>query len=904
MKRLISFILIIVLLSGSVASTAFAAEITETETAGKPESEIQEREPVILVDETIGQVTSADELAEQVAPTTEITEQAAAKGATEVQPETDVLGITNNNEYNVTDFGANGSDENPDSRAINQVLSMALNNSGPIKVFIPAGEYYLDIPLVIYSNTELILDQEATIIRVNDNSIMLYGSAKGEPQGGYEDLTNVTISGGVWNGNVTQRDAEGNGLEASNLIYMFHGRNIQIKDTTIKNCCGDHFIDFTAIADSSISNVTFQDFIPKSGVDYVNHMSPEAVHLDYAEENASGFAKPFDETPCKNVTVQNSTFNNCPSGVGNHHPETKTAGVKILNNTFNSIDNNAVVLVSFKDFIVSGNKVYKTNSFVQVTNGSTGIVDNNEAVLESTNRKAGNFVNIVDAGSSVDVTNNKFSDRINDKTSRLNNIIYVKDASANIQDNNIAGIGVNGIGIKDGHANIKKNVIKNVTKNGISVDGGTVTISDMNEIEDCGEQGIIANGKGKITISNNKIKSTQSWGINVQNYNADILSNTISDVHGEGKDGILYSGTKNGTANIQENDISNTKRDGIHIYDSVQGINDIVNNKVTDTGRNGIAVNASSALVEKNTVSNVMEHGISITGSTQGTNRILGNTVVQSGKHGIVASASNISIENNTSYGNKEPDIGVYNSSGQVANNGVGAKGVNIVGGTVSKHGNYIVGTWENVSGKWRYKYADGTVSKLDWKQIGNSWYYFDKDGWMMTSWKVIDGYWYYFAADGKMREGWQKVGDTWYYFGEAGDGKMREDWQKIGNAWYYFGGAGDGKMRTSWQKIGSTWYYFGGADDGKMREGWQKMGNTWYYFGGAGDGKMREGWQLISGEWYYFGGTGDGKMKEGWQLIGIYWYYFGGAGDGKMKTGWQTIDGKRYFFDSNGILR
>lgn len=56
---------------------------------------------------------------------------------------------------------------------------------------------------------------------------------------------------------------------------------------------------------------------------------------------------------------------------------------------------------------------------------------------------------------------------------------------------------------------------------------------------------------------------------------------------------------------------------------------------------------------------------------------------------------------------------------------------------------------WEKISGRWKYKKADGEYAKAEWQQINNKKYYFDADGWMQTGWVSLDGSWYYFDTDG-----------------------------------------------------------------------------------------------------------------------------------------------------------
>ena len=85
------------------------------------------------------------------------------------------------------------------------------------------------------------------------------------------------------------------------------------------------------------------------------------------------------------------------------------------------------------------------------------------------------------------------------------------------------------------------------------------------------------------------------------------------------------------------------------------------------------------------------------------------------------------------------------------------------------------VDKWINTSGRWWYRHADGSYIKSNWEQIGNQWYYFDKDGWMVTGWLKLSDTWYYMNTSGaRVSNCWTWVGNSCYYFDE--DGKMAAD--------------------------------------------------------------------------------------------------------------------------------
>lgn len=72
---------------------------------------------------------------------------------------------------------------------------------------------------------------------------------------------------------------------------------------------------------------------------------------------------------------------------------------------------------------------------------------------------------------------------------------------------------------------------------------------------------------------------------------------------------------------------------------------------------------------------------------------------------------------------------------------------------------------WIN-DGQWWYRYDDGSYPKEKFDVIGDNVYYFDKNGYMVTGWNCIDKKWYYFNDSGVMaKDKW--IGD--YYVDKYG---------------------------------------------------------------------------------------------------------------------------------------
>lgn len=228
------------------------------------------------------------------------------------------------------------------------------------------------------------------------------------------------------------------------------------------------------------------------------------------------------------------------------------------------------------------------------------------------------------------------------------------------------------------------------------------------------------------------------------------------------------------------------------------------------------------------------------------------------------------------------------------------------------------------------------------------NWYYFDKDGHMVSGQQEINGDTYYFLPNGvQLRDAILENSDgTKNYFGHLGK-RYSGDYYSFDNAdgttnWRYFDDKG--VMAVGLKSINGNTQYFDDngiqvkgqwvtAEDGKKRFFEHNSGimainrfaddeaGNWYYIGS--DGTVLTGLQTIGGNTYHF--AADGKQTKG-QFVTLdngnrvyfddrsgllvtnkfkevapnQWYYFGNTGS--ATTGNMTINGQRLFFDDNGL--
>ena len=195
---------------------------------------------------------------------------------------------------------------------------------------------------------------------------------------------------------------------------------------------------------------------------------------------------------------------------------------------------------------------------------------------------------------------------------------------------------------------------------------------------------------------------------------------------------------------------------------------------------------------------------------------------------------------------------------------------------------------WGKIKDKWYYAKPSGKIAKQEWKQIGGVWYYFDKDGIMLSN-TIFDDY--IFTNSGAMAEStWVKQDGKWYY--ALSSGKLSKNkWDKIDGTWYYFNK--DATMASNqWQ--GS---YYLKASGAMAEKEWifDKNYNSWFY--------LKSGGTYAAREWIgsYYLKSGGYMAKSEWIDDSYYNARYYVDENGVYVTGTRKIDGKAHQFQSNG---
>ncbi len=355
------------------------------------------------------------------------------------------------NYFDVTKMGANGSDEAGDGTPIKKALKWACAVDEPITVYIPAGVYYIGTKMEIFSNTKLILDENAVLIRLSSaaSKPMLQSKYESSAVKGYEQCVNVEICGGVWDGNAS-------GADYTDNFYFGHARDIYIHDTTIKNNSGSHLIELAGVKNATIENVNLDGFkiCSKKGYGLAMQTVKEAIQLDYCSKASASAYKPYDNTVCDSITIRNCNISNYMCGIGAHGCLTGVylKNIRIENNTFSNITNCCIDLYNFKNVTIKNNTATAFHTFLYSYN-STGTVDKNKLVNKNFEPMAKSY--------------RKYS----------NGIYLSTKSNFKILNNTIENCGNNGISIASkSKATIKNNKVRKNSQYGIKVAGATATI--------------------------------------------------------------------------------------------------------------------------------------------------------------------------------------------------------------------------------------------------------------------------------------------------------------------------------------------------------------------------------------------------------------------------------------------
>ncbi len=337
---------------------------------------------------------------------------------------------------NVANYGAKGKSGVLDTLGIQLALFEA--RKGPVTVYIPKGEYHILYELVIYRNTNLILHDDATIIRKSPSAMLKNGHSF-KKYYGYEGHGNINIIGGTF-------DAYGHTNNTNNTIMSIgHANNIQIHDVTFKNVVGGHAIDACGLDGFYVTNSHFLGFRDDSGT----RSFSEAIQIDIQTEGAFPKFGATDGTVTKNVIIENCYFGNSGDmnmsawnrAIGSHASmyDCFYENIHIQNNRFDGLGDYAVTMLKSKETTITNNYFVNCEGGIRylavptgkysmdinkvdkgAQSGSTLLIGNNK--FENIKSKQSILIKSYEKAINKDIYiyDNKFIDKISDKIQFIN----------------------------------------------------------------------------------------------------------------------------------------------------------------------------------------------------------------------------------------------------------------------------------------------------------------------------------------------------------------------------------------------------------------------------------------------------------------------------------------------------
>lgn len=420
-----------------------------------------------------------------------------------------------------------------------------IHQSGSGTLYIPAGTYLSKKRLIIYENTTVKMDNNATLLRGWGGGFFMNGPTE-DAFYGYEGRGNIHFEGGTLDCNYEEIDKYK--TTALDMVILKHAENISFTDVKFRNLISYHCVDANGVRDLTFNRCTFEGYINLQGSGY-----KEAIQLGEYTTAGIGGAGYYDGTPCKDVTVTNCTFRKSDIlegfnvAVGNHYSvnDIYQSNIKITDNVFEDIKQAAVRPYKWVNTKITGNSFIRCDQGVRISSVGGEDVSANDVNGVPTGRpQAGRLFNINNntfedyKSTAISVFGQQYND-INAPVSniKINNNFFVSDNNdigeaivltlcddVHIKDNTIQ-YAYRGIRYK-GCANlfIDKNFINNIKTEAIYNEASPYT-------------GYYSQSK-YLNITNNLINITGKNGIYVQyTLIGFVRSNTVSNTNTNNTDG-------------------------------------------------------------------------------------------------------------------------------------------------------------------------------------------------------------------------------------------------------------------------------------------------------------------------------------------------------------------------------
>lgn len=248
-----------------------------------------------------------------------------------------------------------------------------LNNLKGGVLILGKGTYVITNTLCIPSNTSVILEDGATILKSEDTgtsylaptyslfqTVSYTNASKEAVFSKYNGEKNIKIIG-IGNATIDLNNIKCQGIIAA------HCKNVTISGLSFKNMNTYHFIEIAAGNKVTVRNNYFYGSLESS----TNRK--EAINIDAPDEATKGFNQywtSFDKTPDKDIYITDNFFYDMECGVGTHKYSEGSVhtNINILRNTFINCRNYAIRCMNWKKPVI------KDNSFIYSEDSVSSII--------------------------------------------------------------------------------------------------------------------------------------------------------------------------------------------------------------------------------------------------------------------------------------------------------------------------------------------------------------------------------------------------------------------------------------------------------------------------------------------------------------------------------------------------
>lgn len=253
---------------------------------------------------------------------------------------------------------------------------------------IKKGTYKICNAVYVPSNTTVVFDNGVKMIKIkktgNKNKpaasmfqlVKKSKSKKAESVGAYKASKNVKFKT-KGKATIDMKNTCGIG------IVVAHNDNVDISGLTFKGMNGDHYIEVNGSRNVKIHHNTFTKARASTLSKYY---SKEAINIDTPDKATHGLPLKWvkhDKTPCADITIFNNTFAGTNRGVGTHKYSKQNditiyhTNVKIMNNKFYDVFDNAVMALSWMNASIINNYFYNiglkdTKTFASAAHAISG----------------------------------------------------------------------------------------------------------------------------------------------------------------------------------------------------------------------------------------------------------------------------------------------------------------------------------------------------------------------------------------------------------------------------------------------------------------------------------------------------------------------------------------------------